>query len=133
MPAPPTRPPDRELVWLGPTKRTVLGFPDEVRREVGYALYRAEQGSKHPSAKPLTGEKAFKGASVLEIVEDDEGNTYRAVYTVRFAGAIYILHAFQKKSKKGISTPRKEIETIKLRLIEAARHHEEHFGKRDTA
>jgi len=78
----------------------VLGFPDEVRREVGYALYGAEQGSKYPSAKPLTGEKAFKGASVLEIVEDDEGNTYRAVYTVRLRGRSTSCTPFRRSRRR---------------------------------
>ncbi len=129
----PTKPPDRVLVWLGPTKRIVTEFPQDVRDEVGYALYVAELGNRHPSVKPLTGEKAFKGSSVLEIVEDDDGNTYRVVYTVRFPRAIYVLHAFQKKSTKGIATPRHEIETIKQRLVDAVRHHETNFGKRDSA
>ena len=81
----------------------------------------------------MSGEPAFKGASVLEIVEDDDGNTYRAVYTVKFPEAVYVLHVFQKKSTKGIATPRREIETIKLRLAEAERQHAEMFGKRDSA
>ncbi len=129
----PTKPPDRVILFMGPTLRIIREFPDEVRREVGYALDFAERGIKHPSAKPLTGEKSFKGASVLEIAEDDDGNTYRAVYTVKFGGAVYVLHAFQKKSTKGIATPRKEIETIKSRLIDAARHYERYVKQRDTA
>jgi phage-related protein len=104
-----------------------------VQDEVGYALYVAELGGKHASVKPLTGEKAFKGSSVLEIVEDDDGNTYRVVYTIKFPRAIYVLHAFQKKSTKGVATPRHEVDTIKQRLIDATRHYEVNFGKRDSA
>ncbi len=98
---------------MGSSRRDLLGFPDEVRREIGYALYFAQAGGKHPAAKPL---KGFHGGGVLEIVEDQSGNAYRAVYTVRFATAVYVLHAFQKKSKKGIATPHHEIELIKDRL-----------------
>lgn len=85
-------------------------------REVGHALYVAQMGGKHGSAKSL---KGFGGASVLEIVEDRDGDAYRAVYTVRFAGVVYVLHAFQKKSKKGMATPRQEIERVKARLRRA--------------
>lgn len=83
---------------------------------MGYALYLAQAGEKHADAKPLRG---FGGASVLEVVEHHDGNTYRAVYTVRFAGAIYVLHAFQKKSRKGRQTPQQDIELIKNRLRQA--------------
>ena len=89
-------------------------MPPEVTREIGFALWTAQMGGKHPSAKPL---KGFKGAGVLEIVEDFAGDTYRAVYTVRFASAIYVLHIFQKKSKTGIKTPRHEIALIESRLV----------------
>jgi len=96
------------------SKRDLVAFPDDVRREVGYALYFAQAGDKHPTAKPL---KGFHGAGVLEVVENHEGNTYRAVYTVKFTKVVYVLHAFQKKSKKGVRTPRREIERVKDRLI----------------
>ncbi len=122
---PPKKPLDSELVWLGRTKQTVSDFPPQVKREVGFALRLAQQGRKSISSKPLTGEKAFRGASVLEIVEDDDGNTYRTAYAAKFPGAVYVLHAFQKKSTKGVATPRKEIDLIKDRLAEAARHHAE--------
>jgi phage-related protein len=85
---------------------------------IGFALRTAQKGGRHPDAKPL---KGFKGAGVLEIVSDFDGNTFRAVYTVKIKGVIYVLHAFQKKSKKGISTPKTEIEKIKRRLKEAER------------
>ena len=87
---------------------------------MGFALHFAQAGGKHADAKPL---KGFVGADVLEIVEDHDGDSYRAVYTVRFAGAIYVLHAFQKKSKGGIKTPAKEIELVKKRLKRAEEHY----------
>lgn len=87
---------------------------------MGMALYAAQQGETDPAAKPM---KGFGGASVLEIVSRDEGGTWRAVYTVRYQEAIYVLHAFQKKSKGGIATPKQEIELIKRRLAEAERMH----------
>jgi phage-related protein len=82
-------------------------------RQIGYALYFAQIGDKHPSAKPL---KGFGSAGVLEVIEDHDGDTYRAVYTVKFSGAVYVLHAFQKESKSGIKTPQQTIALIKERL-----------------
>jgi phage-related protein len=99
--------------WIGGSRSDLRRFPEEVTREIGYALWFAQMGDKHPSAKPL---KGFKGAGVLEIVEDYSGDTYRAVYTVRFVKAIYVLHAFKKKSTRGIKTPKHEIELIEARL-----------------
>ena len=93
-----------------------------VRQTVGQALFDAQTGSKHPDAKPL---KRFHGAGVLEVIEDDGGSTYRAVYTVKLAGAVYVLHAFQKKSKSGGKTPPEETEKVKSRLKEAAKHYAE--------
>jgi len=84
-------------------------------------LFDAQTGGKHPDAKPL---KGFKGAGVLEVVADDDGNTYRAVYTVKFAGVVYVLHAFQKKSKSGIRIPPEEIEKVKTRPKEADKDYE---------
>ena len=104
---------EKPVHWVARSKEDLREFPDEARRDVGYALAFAQRGEKHPSAKPL---KGFKGAGVLEIVEDYRGDTYRAVYTVRFAEAVYVLHAFKKKSKSGISTPQKEMEVIHARL-----------------
>jgi len=107
------QPSPKPVRWLGSSRRDLRGFPDMVRREVGQALWFAQVGDKHPLAKPLRG---FGGAGVLEIVEDHAGNTYRAVYTVRFARAVYVLHAFQKKSVRGIGTPRHQMELIASRL-----------------
>jgi len=112
--------------WVGPSKKDLCTFPLEVRRDVGYALHFAQAGDKHPSAKPL---KGFKGSGVLEVVEDFDGDTYRAVYTVKLAGAVYVLHCFQKKSRKGIETPKHDIELIKRRLKEAEESHKQTQGK----
>jgi phage-related protein len=108
MPATP-----KPIHWVAGSRDDVRQLPPAVSREIGYALWFAQMGDKHPSAKPL---KGFKGAGVLEVVEDHAGDTYRAVYTVRFAKAIYVLHVFQKKSKTGIKTPRHEIDLIEARL-----------------
>jgi phage-related protein len=108
--------------WIASSKDDLSGFPQEVRRRVGGALWDAQCGFKAPYAKPLRG---FVGAGVLEIVDDHEGDTYRAVYTVRFAGAVYVLHAFQKKSKRGIATPKAELDLIKHRLKRAREDYEQ--------
>jgi phage-related protein len=108
------KPPEiKSIVWIGSSRRDVKSFPAEVKDVMGYALYQAQIGLKAPSAKPLRG---FGGAGILEIVEDHQTDTYRAVYTVKFAELVYVLHAFQKKSKKGIATPKPEIDLIKRRL-----------------
>jgi len=102
--------------WAGNSRDVFREFPAEARRNIGNALYFAQKGDKHPMAKPLRG---FGGAGVVEIVEDCEGDTYRAVYTVRLAKVIYVLHAFKKKSTRGSRTPKHEIDLIKQRLQEA--------------
>lgn len=112
----------RRIVWVGSSLRDLRAFPPEVRRDVGQSLYAAQQGESDPSAKPL---KGFGGGSVIEIVARHRGDTWRAVYTVQFAEAVYVLHAFQKKSKRGIATPKREIELIRKRLAEAERLHRE--------
>jgi phage-related protein len=99
----------------------LCGFPEEVQQIVGFALYRAQLGKKHPDAKPL---KGFKGASVVEVVENFDGDTYRTVYTVQFEEILYVLHAFQKKSKRGIATPKQDIDLIESRLKRAQDHYE---------
>jgi phage-related protein len=103
----------KRLLWLGSSRRDVKAFPSEVKDVLGYALYQAQIRGKAPSAKPLAG---FGGAGVLEIVEDYKTDTYRAVYTLKFSESVYVLHAFQKKSKKGIATPKPDIDLIKRRL-----------------
>jgi phage-related protein len=106
----------KPCLFVGPSRRELKNFPDEVRGSIGHALHQAQCGSESEAAKAL---KGFRGRSILEIVTDFDGNTFRAVYTVRFSDAIYILHAFQKKSKKGIATPKQTIELIKSRLHDA--------------
>jgi phage-related protein len=87
----------KPVEWVGSSLEDLKDFPEEVRQAVGYALYLAQCGEKHPSAKPI---KGFKGAGVLEVVEDFDTDTYRAIYTLKLAGVVYVLHAFQKKSKQ---------------------------------
>lgn len=108
--------------WVGSSLRDLRSFPVRVRADIGHALFTAQEGETDPGAKPL---KGFGGASVLEIVSWHHGSTWRAVYTVRFRDAIYVLHAFQKKSTRGISTPAREIELIRQRLVEAERDYRE--------
>jgi phage-related protein len=105
--------------WIGTTRRDIRAMPDEVQDVFGRALYLAQIGRKDAKAKPLTG---FGSAGVLELVENDVGGTYRAVYTVRFAHAIYVLHCFQKKSKSGIATPKADVDLIRDRLRQAEIH-----------
>lgn len=111
----------KPLHWVASSKNDLLTFPPAVQRVIGFARRAAQNGGKHPDAKPL---KGFGGAGVLEIVENFDGDTYRAVYTVKLAGAVYVLHAFQKKSKHGTSTPRHDLEMIRSRLETARRTHE---------
>jgi len=103
----------KPLEWIGSSKAELIGFPVPVRKEMGHSLHLAQAGEKPIHAKPL---KGFGGAGVLEIVANHDGNAYRAVYTVRFAEVVYVLHAFQKKSKKGIATPKADLDLIKQRL-----------------
>ncbi len=118
----------KPLFWVGSSRKDLKGFPLEVRRAVGFALFRAQAGGKHIGAKPL---KGFGGAGVLEVVEDYEGSAFRAVYTVKFAGAVYVLHAFQKKSKRGVKTPKAELDLIRERLKAAEEHHGEWRAARE--
>lgn len=115
-----TSPSIKPVVWIGSARADLASFPEDVKDAIGYALYIAQRGGKHADATPLRG---FGGAGVLEIVEDHAGDTYRAVYTVRLAGRIYVLHVFQKKSKAGIKTPKPDIELIKSRIKRAEEEH----------
>lgn len=117
----------KPLRWVGGSREDLRRFPEDVRRRVGGALWEAQVGLKAPYARPL---KGFFGAGVLEIVDDFDGNTYRAVYTVRFAGIVYVLHAFQKKSRRRIATPRAEIELIEQRLTRAREDYVQWLGNR---
>jgi phage-related protein len=106
----------KPVVWLGSSRRDLCVFPEPVKDRIGYALYVAQNGGKHRDAKILSG---FGGAGVLEVIDHHRGDTFRAVYTLRYAGAVCVLHAFQKKSKSGSATPRRDTELINQRLREA--------------
>jgi phage-related protein len=108
--------------WIGSSLEDLREFPVAVKRDIGFALDTAQRGDKHANAKPLHG---FGDASVLEIVEHHDGDTYRAVYTVRFAEAIYVLHCFQKKSTRGIKTAQRDISLITSRLKKAREDYEQ--------
>jgi phage-related protein len=103
----------RSLAWIGSAKKDLMALPVEVRKFFGHALDFAQRGDQHSAAKVL---KGFGGSGVLEVVEDDAGGTYRAVYTVKFEDAVYVLHCFQKKSKSGIETPKADMDIIRARL-----------------
>src|SRR5713226_5650736 len=117
-------PGEKPLYWVGSSKRDLLEFPAAVKDTIGSALSVAQFGGKHPAAKPWKGE----GPGVLEIVEDYQGDAYRAVYTVRFERAVYVLHAFQKKSPRGIKTARPDVELVTKRLKTARQDYEERYG-----
>jgi phage-related protein len=119
----------KPLVWVGASLRDFRAFPDQVKSEMGYALFLAQSGGRHRKAKTL---KGYGGGAVIELIEDQDGDTFRTVYTVRFASAVYVLHAFQKKSKKGAATPPSDIRLIDQRLRDAQRLHEEgNHGRTD--
>lgn len=120
----PDQPKEKPVHWIGSSREDLRQFPAEARRDIGFALSFAQTGGKHSSAKPL---KGFKGAGVLEIVEDHRGDAYRAIYTVRFASAVYVLHVFKKKSKSGIATPRHEMELVERRLKVAEMDHQQRY------
>ena len=103
----------KPVAWVGSSYKDYRAFPDPVQDTMGYALYRAQTGGMHESAKPL---KGFGGAGVVEIVEDYGTDAYRVIYTVKFFRIIYVLHAFQKKAKKRGKTPDSEIELVRRRL-----------------
>jgi phage-related protein len=115
-------PTSKPLVWVGSSRKDFRDFPEEVKSEMGYALFVAQNGGRHRKAK------TFKGtgdAGVIEVIDDHRSDTFRTVYTVRFASAVYVLHVFQKKSKQGIATPETDIRLIKQRLRDAERLHKE--------
>ena len=116
---------EKPVAWVGSAKSDFLEFPEPVKGEMGNALGVAQFGGKHPSAKPWKGQ----GAGVFEIAEDFDGDTYRAVYTVKFREVIYVLHAFQKKSPKGIRTARGDIDLVERRLRVAREDYEARYGK----
>jgi phage-related protein len=115
---------EKPLYWVGSSLKEITKFPPEVQRSIGFALGAAQYGGKHLSAKPWKGE----GPGVLEVVKDHDGDTYRAVYTVRFANDVYVLHTFQKKSPHGIATSQRDIALVKERLKIAQRDYEERYA-----
>lgn len=116
---------EKPLHWVGSAKKELLGFPEQVVDDVGFALGVVQYGGHPPSAKPWKG----LGPGVFEIVENDGSGTYRAVYTVRFRKAVYVLHAFQKKSPSGIRTAQTDVRLVARRLAEAMKDYEERYGK----
>jgi len=116
---------EKPLDWVGSSKKDFIAFPDAVKDEMGNALGLAQFGSKFPAAKPWKGE----GPGVFEVVEDHDGSTFRAVYTVRFKEVVYVLHAFQKKSPKGIKTAQSDVELVGKRLKAAQQDYEARYGK----
>ncbi|MGH9160185.1 MAG: type II toxin-antitoxin system RelE/ParE family toxin [Vicinamibacteraceae bacterium] len=116
---------EKPLHWVGSSKRDFLSFPDAVKDDMGNALGVAQFGGTAPTAKPWKG----LGSGMLEIVESHEGNAYRAVYAVRFEKAVYVLHAFQKKSPSGIRTAKRDVDLVAERFNAAAKDYEEHYGK----
>jgi len=118
---------DKDLIWVGSSLKDLRGFPDDVKRVMGYALRLAQKGDKHPDAKPL---KGFGGAGVLEVAEDQAGDAYRTLYTVALSNTVYVLHAFQKKSKHGIATPKRDLDLIRQRLNQAHAIHDRRQASR---
>jgi phage-related protein len=114
----------KPVVWMGDTLERLKSFPRAVQGKIGFAVYEAQVGEKNIHAKPM---KGF-GAGVIEVVSDHRGDTFRAVYTVRLEGRIYVLHIFQKKSKSGIATPKAELEMVRQRLKRAVELHAEQEG-----
>jgi phage-related protein len=118
---------DKDIVWVSTSRKDLKEFPPETQKDMGYALRQAQWGEKSEKAKPL---KGFGGASVLEIVASFDGNAFRTVYTTKLGKRIYVLHAFQKKSKSGIKTPVAEIEKVRLRLKEAEEIHAQYLKEK---
>ncbi len=116
---------EKPVAWVGSAKRDFMEFPRPAIAEMGNALGVAQLGGKHPAAKPWKGQ----GPGVFEIVEDFDGDTYRAIYTVRFREVVYVLHAFQKKSPKGIKTARSDVDLVEQRLKTAKEDYEARYGK----
>jgi phage-related protein len=121
---------NRPVEFIASARNDLAALPNPVKAVFGFAIFQAELGEKHPNAKPL---KGFGGSGVLEVVEDHRGDAYRAVYTVKFAGVVYVLHAFQKKSKKGAKTDKRDIDLIKARVKIAEQHYAKNYQRKETA
>ena len=111
----------RDIIWVSSSLEDLRRFREPVQKVMGFAIFQAQRGGKHLQAKPL---KGFGGAGVLEIVDDFDGNAYRTVYTVRFSDAVYVLHAFRKRSKKGIETPKRDMDIVRSRLRMVGESHQ---------
>jgi phage-related protein len=116
----------RPLLWIGSSRKDYRKFPGRVQENFGFELYLVQSGQHPPSAKPLKG----PGSGMLELIGDHDGDTYRTVYTVRFRKAVYVLHAFKKKSKRGIATPKADIELVRRRLKDAEADYATRFGEK---
>ena len=114
----------KPVQWVGSSKPDLKRFPGAVQDRMGFAIYQAQAGLRHRNAKPL---KGF-GSGVLEVVARHDGDTFRAVYTIRFETAVYILHAFQKKARRGIATPKQELDLVRRRLRVAEQHYRNTHG-----
>lgn len=114
----------KKVEWMGGCLKDLQEFPEDVKQEIGFTLFVAQQGGTAVNVVPLVG---FGGANVLEVIVDDCGSTFRAVYTVRFEKAIYALHAFQKKSRRGVATPKRDLDLIRSRLKLAEAHYARHY------
>ena len=115
----------KHVVWVDSSRSDLKGFPEPVQDRMGFAIYQAQTGLRHRDAKPL---KGF-GAGILEVVSRFDGDTFRAVYTVRFEAAVYVLHAFQKKAKRGAETPKHELDLVRRRLRVAEQHYQNTHGE----
>ncbi len=117
---------EKPLYWIGSSKGDLKNFPEEVKDIMGYSLDVAQNGGKADNAKPLS--NVVKGGRVYEVFDDYKGGTYRAVYTVKFEKAVYVLHAFKKKSTKGVSTPKPDVDVMKARYKKAEEHYKANYG-----
>jgi len=117
---------EKPVEWVGSSLTELRKFPEDVKDVMGYSLSIAQEGGKADNAKPLT--NIVKGGLIYEICDNDKGDTFRAVYTVKFKDVLYVLHTFKKKSKKGIATPKPDIDLIKARYVIAEQHYNDNYG-----
>jgi len=117
---------DKEIVWVGSSLDDLSEFPIRVKREMGFALRAAQQGERHEGVEAMQG---FRGTTVLEIKDDHDTDTYRVMYLAEFAEAVYVLHAFKKKSTAGINLPKREARTLEARLKKARELHDIHLAE----
>ncbi len=116
----------RDVYWIGQSKDDLKGFPEDVQRAMGYALWAAQNDERHPDAARMTGE--LRG--VMEVRANFDGETYRTMYTLKLEDSVYVLHAFQKRAKKGRATPKHELDLVRQRLRQARQHHQETHARK---